>query len=344
MVCPHCQAENPPNARFCKACGKPLVAAPPDAGQPAAAPPPRPPTTTSGPSGTVGLEAPPLARPPAPLPPTLFSQTPPPASPPAVYAPARPPQTFEPLGALNIWGPFAGFGTRRRHVGWLMDGKGEHAQNLSQKVGSRFANRQIPGARLTTETLVAKGLLVEQRPYYILRRNLVSLGLYISNYGRDLFVSLVSYLKPPLSNLRLLLLGGSVVFAFFYARVYPGMVQSAFNTMLLGVQASFGDLLFGEQAAIVGLEAYSFLLCCLGPLGLINYLALTFFGLFSIYKWITEKDLLAGLRVPPNEFNEDDLMALEKAVEQTVRAAIDEIGLDPNDLKPIAGPDSRRLI
>jgi len=45
-----------------------------------------------------------------------------------------------------------------------------------------------------------------------------------------------------------------------------------------------------------------------------------------------------------NEFNEDDLMALEKAVEQTVRVSLDEIGLDPDDLKPISDVDNNRLI
>ena len=62
------------------------------------------------------------------------------------------------------------------------------------------------------------------------------------------------------------------------------------------------------------------------------YLAL----IFSIYKYFTEKDFLAILRTRPNEFDEDDLMALEKAVEQTVRSSLDDIGLNPADLKPAA--------
>ena len=65
---------------------------------------------------------------------------------------------------------------------------------------------------------------------------------------------------------------------------------------------------------------------------------------YSIFKWVAERDFWAGLRVRANEFNEDDLMALEKAVEQTVRVSLDELGLDPDDLKPITDLDSDRLI
>jgi len=37
-------------------------------------------------------------------------------------------------------------------------------------------------------------------------------------------------------------------------------------------------------------------------------------------------------------------MAMEKAVEQTTRMAIDKIGLDPDDLSPIQKGEQRRII
>jgi len=87
-----------------------------------------------------------------------------------------------------------------------------------------------------------------------------------------------------------------------------------------------------------------FLFCVIGPLGFVNTVLLILLLLFSAYKWLTEKDFWAALRVSPNEFNEDDLMAMEKAVEQTVRTSLDAIGLDASKLVAISNDHRRRLI
>jgi len=84
--------------------------------------------------------------------------------------------------------------------------------------------------------------------------------------------------------------------------------------------------------------------CFFAPLAFFSGIALGLFVIYSIYKFIAEKDILAGLRVSANEFNEDDLMAMEKSVEQTVRMVLDEIVLNPDDLKPTHSDSDRRLI
>jgi hypothetical protein len=66
----------------------------------------------------------------------------------------------------------------------------------------------------------------------------------------------------------------------------------------------------------------------------LNYLALGFFVVFSLYKWLTDRDILAALRQSPNEFDLDDTASLEKAVEQTVREALDSLGLESRVLMP----------
>lgn len=86
------------------------------------------------------------------------------------------------------------------------------------------------------------------------------------------------------------------------------------------------------------------LLCLIGPLGTLNGLALLLLFIYSLYKWFTERDLWAALRVPPDEFDEDDLMAMEKAVEQTVLGSLDEIGLNAEDLIPALPTTQRRFI
>lgn len=240
--------------------------------------------------------------------------------------------------ALHIWGPFAGFGSRRRHIGWLMDKKGEYAESLVTQVKEGFNHRRIPGALVRQETLTAQGLLVEQRTYFILRRGLASMALYIASFGKDLYISLASYLKPPISNLRILVLLVMVIFWFYMTFGFP----IALNNAIYALFANFGSGMFGGVPASGG-NNLAGLVCVVGPLGFINTLALLLFFAYSIYKYITEKDILAGLRSRPNEFNEDDLMAMEKAVEQTVRIALTEVKLNPDDLQEIDAIRSGQL-
>ena len=303
MNCPSCGTPNEAGYKFCMKCGQPLG--------------------PTGPGAIVKTSAPAqqLQR-------TLTQAS----------ALLPRPRAYGTSGSspFNIWGPFAGYGTRRRHVGCLMDGQGSRADNLIEKVDANFGQREIPGVHLSHSTLVAQGVVVEQRPYFILRRGLASIGLYIAQFGQDLFVSLVSYLKPPISNFRVLILVLMLLFQAFMTFGYPVILSGAVDE----ISNSF-SLFSSGTPDMSGLLS---LLCLVGPLGTLNMLALLFFLIYGIYKWLSEKDLWAGLRVPPNEFNEDDLMAMEKAVEQTVRISLDEIGLNPDDLKPAAVSDQRRLI
>ena len=339
MICPKCGFQNEPSYRFCMRCGSPLaqqpIASPPQVPVNAFVSTPPPPAPSQPP-----IQSQPVP-PPVPQQPTQqpvgyqppMSQTYPSSAP--AYGGMQQPQT----SSLNIWGPFAGRGARRRHIGWLMDGRGDRAPELVQRIASKFNDRQIPNTNLTHENLTAKGLWVETRPYFILRRGLVTLALNISQVGRDLFISLASYIKPPISNFRVLVVGLMSLLWLFTTFAVPSMISTAADKALNGLAGG----LFGGGGT-PDTSGLLFLLCFLGPIGLINGLLLLAFLGFSVYKWLTEKDFLAGLRVKPNEFNEDDLMAMEKAVEQTVRLSLDEIGLDPNDLKATFNVSGGRVI
>jgi hypothetical protein len=66
---------------------------------------------------------------------------------------------------------------------------------------------------------------------------------------------------------------------------------------------------------------------------------------YSLYKFLTEKDVLALFRAPPNEFQVDDIVSLEKAVNETVRQSADLIGIDRKLLSPeVARQFDRRII
>jgi hypothetical protein len=118
-----------------------------------------------------------------------------------------------------------------------------------------------------------------------------------------------------------------LVFQAFMTFVYPVAMNAALNDAMAGVN------LFGGGGLDFG--AVFLLACLVGPLGFVNTLLLFLLLGFSAYKWLTEKDFLAAVRVPPNEFNEDDLMAMEKAIEQTVRLCLDDLGLSFDDFKRV---------
>jgi len=253
-------------------------------------------------------------------------------------APALPPVN---ISALHIWSPFAGYGARRRHVGWLLDNRGDSAEILHQKISQKFSERAIPNASVTQETLKSKGILVENRVYFLLHRGLVTMGLYVTKFGQDLYLSLVSYLKPPISNLRVAVLGLMAIFWLFFVTGYISALNNSLTRLANSIVGSLGSALYGGNAGLASTGSLAFLLCVIGPLGAIDSLLLFLFVAYSLWKFITEKDILAGLRVKPNEFNEDDLMALEKAVEQTVHQSMDEIGLDFSLARETSIPEGR---
>lgn len=303
MICPNCGAADPGPGLFCMSCGSRL---------------PAPTTDEAAPLITEEQPGPPSTPPPAPAPQAISDQ---------------PIGQMESAGMVpvNIWGPFAGYGTRGRHVSWLINDQGERADALRDVVASRFERREIPRATVEPVTLARKGVLVDTRPYFLIRRGLTTAGLYIARFGQDLYVSQVTYFKGPISTLRVLLLAAALLFAL----VYPIVYNNAFSQV--------GVSLFGGVGG--NLQGLMLLTCCLGPVYLLTWLALGILELFTLYKWLTDKDALAALRVPANEFDIDDTSALEKAVEQTVREALDAVGIEQR-LMPQATEQSfrRRLI
>lgn len=359
MNCPHCGTPNASQNRFCLKCGKPIATQSPQQNPSGGG---RMSNLMQGIPQQQSAPRPQQPRPQQPAPAAFKNQQPdyPPQqpvypSPQPNYPPVQqdpfsmqqnyqnPPmlQQQEYLGtssgqvgssALNIWGPFAGYGTRRRHVGWLMDGKAGHLNDLIQRIRQRMQERQVAGMQISWQVLTAKGVLVETRPYFLVRKGLATLGLNISSFGKDLFISIATYLKPPISNFRAILAAISALL-FFSGGPLMGAAMGA---------STAGANLYNYSDALGGV---ALTLCCMGPIMGINAIVFPLVVLFSAYKWLTERDFFALLRVAPNEFNEDDLMAMEKAVEQTVRVSLDDIGLNPAELRPVAaqGQESRLI-
>lgn len=294
QYCPDCGTANTANSRFCQSCGASL-------GGTAIAPQQK--REVDSVSSTI--------RP----------------HPPAQPSPAYPEERIGQIGTgglsvADIWGPFAGYGERGRHVSWLLDNLGERAEDLREAVIDRFRERQIPRTNVEPRTLTGKGIAVERRPYYLIRRGITTAGVYIARFGEDLYISQVTYAKGAINPLRAAILGLMLLFQLYMVFGYGQSLESAVGSF---------NILGGYSE---GSGSLGFLLCCLGPFGILNTLGLSLVGLHIIYKTLTDKDPLAVLRTPPNEFQKDDIVALEKAVEETVRQALDTIGLDSSLMPP----------
>jgi hypothetical protein len=239
----------------------------------------------------------------------------------------------------DLWGPFAGYGTRRTHVAWLLEGMSGRAETLRDTVMKRFNRRQIPEANVTQVQLTGKGVDVEQRPFYRIQRGMATVWLYIARFGEDLYISQVSYIKGPISKARVILalalVGFAVLSVLNIIAVSANLSAVADSVSLFGPTQEPSGLLIGAT-------------CCTGPLGAISQLTLLVGFAFSVYKFITEKDFFALLRAQPNEFQEDDIVSLEKAVNETVRQSADLIGIDRKLLAPdqayLASSNRQRLI
>jgi len=230
---------------------------------------------------------------------------------------------------FSIWEPFAGYGQRGRHVSWLLSNLGERAEALREAVTERFLQRQIPRAKVVSRMLSGRGVATERRPYYFIRRGPVSIGLYIARFGEDLYISQVTYAKGAISPLRLFVLSVMVLLQLGYVLLVAALIGYVLSAAAI---VEFLDLLTAlailESLRVDDMQMLLSSLCCLGPLWILNSLLLCVAGAHMVYRFITERDPLALLRSPANEFQQDDIIALEKAVEETVRQSLDAIGID----------------
>ncbi len=361
LICPSCSAENSDNSRFCLNCGTPLAGAAPAQPpapapetapaaaalpQPAAAPPPAaavppppvypavPPALPPAPEPLGYPPPPPLVRPagaPAPVYPPPYPASPtaqavplPPPPAPAAYpaspgAPVAPYPAIQPQTAtppfLNIWGPFAGQGKPRRHAAWLVKDRGEQSAVILPGVLADLQSRQVPGMVVYQTMLPGRAIAATARPYLLLRRGPALVGLYAEPCGRDLYLSLASYVRTPLDPWRIGLLVLMVLAWLFMVFVFPGWLGDAGQIAL----ATIGNSAFGAQAASP--SDFFYVLCVVGIPGALNNFALLAFLVFSLYRWLTQRDALAALRIPANEFFEDDRLLMEKLAADALRQA-----------------------
>ena len=348
MKCPVCGKENLEGFKFCIACGSGLpqatipthetvplaetppapqpepaaipspvvpaaAAVPPPPAPQAAAVPPSPPSAASYPAAAQAA-VPPQPAPP-PLPASNYAYAQPAPLPPSPAAPAS--ATFE------LWGPFAGAGKAAHHQTWYLPGAATQAETLRQTIDASLANALPPGVLLERTQLSAPAVIPAHRPYSQLKRNDAMAALGIAEAGPDLAISLVSYVKPPISWGRVIIFGVLALLELIYLISYTNVLGNA-------LEGALGNSLFGNGSGFQGLAN---LLCVAGPLGGLLAIALVVFLVLSLYKLLVDKDILAYLRLPVNEFNQESRRGLVHQLMSALHSALDDAGLDSDKLR-----------
>jgi len=303
MECPNCGAYNEEDGKACVICG---AALPVVGEKPSAEKAPKPEKIEK-----------PAKKAPAAASPVV-------STPPAMYQPV-------PVSKISLsWGPFAGYGQRLTYGGWLVEGQSAKAQALLEAARARFVEQYSPAAQvfLKAFTGASSHTEVEARNYLVFHRGQVSVALNIVPFGRDIFISSATFIKTPLSRVRLgaslvTLLLAAAFFVFFplWAAEWFYSLQTRGLPQLLQNPSTLFSLLMG--------------LCLVTPVllaGVILSLVLIAQGWFS---WVRRADWFAPWRMDINEFQQDDALALNRTLELTLRAALRDCGLEFTSLTRI---------
>ena len=310
LTCPNCTYVNPDQSVFCVRCGNRFQTT----GQinPVSSSPSLPPYTPLGSPGPVSPYSSsssssqsswsPLSPPPsAPFP--SASQGASISAAPSSY----PGQMGIGQGQFSLRRAFAGHGISVMHYSWLLDGKEMQATAVLSAISNLLHLRNIAGLTITQERLTERGLLMEERDYLKVRRGVSTVFVYVAPAGRDLYISRATTVLPAINSIRVAGLLLLLVLALFG----PGLLQG------LAGPASF---LLGGLFSLLALPIWLFFLWLL-------------FRSFSY--WLVEKDFWVYLRANQlNDFQLDDIALLEHATDETVRAAVEQLGLDASKIVP----------
>ncbi len=210
-------------------------------------------------------------------------------------------------GQFSIRRAFAGHGISVMHYSWLLDGRETQATTVLSAISNQLRQRGITGLTITQERLTERGLLMEERDYLKVRRGVSSVFIFVAPAGRDLYISRATTVLPAIDTIRvagLILLAALALFG-------PGILQ--------GLAGGAGFLL-GGLFALLALPIWLFFLWLL-------------FRSFSY--WLVEKDFWVFLRTKQlNDFQLDDIALLEHATDETVRTAVEQLGLDASKIIP----------
>ncbi len=265
VFCPQCGASNPSVAKFCGKCGYSFQSR--DAGAQIA---PAPDSLIQPPplfgSSEPGFPPMPGATPVAP---------PTPSWPQPGQAPVPPvPQNRPGLGAVSA------FDVRADKLGQNLDGwddtienAGDKADEIRKAFARELTDRSIPNVKIEATVLSTGGVAGKRRPYYLLRDYAgATLAVYISPFGRDLYVAWDLFTRRTIKWRNIAIMAGltimltwistlfsavlsATLFDFFWSESLsssPGEVFTAIGLFVISVV--IWGVLLGAGALFIGKE------------------------------------------------------------------------------------------
>jgi hypothetical protein len=215
-------------------------------------------------------------------------------------------------GLASLRRAFAGHGTLVAHHSWLLSGDHAHARAVRDATRDKLQQRGIVKLLITPETLMERGLLMEERDYLVAKRGICTVFIYVAPAGQDLYISRATTVLPAIDNVRAMIYGLLLLIMFF------GFFSRPSTT----------DLLYGNT--------FGFLLASIFAILSVPILLFFIYLLIrSFISWLREKDFWQYLRPNIlNDFNLDDLMLLEHVTDETVYDAVKQVGLDATKIVP----------
>ncbi len=311
-TCPTCAFVNPDQSIFCVRCGNRFQAS----GQASFAPSNSPISNSADPVyGSPGF-APSYSSPSSSLQSPPAPSFPPPAAPPPSASPwaapytapsSYPAQMGTGQGQFSMRRAFAGHGISVMHYSWLLDGKEMQATTVLSTILDLLRRHSIGGLNITPERLTERGITLEERDYLKVRRGVSSVFIYAAPAGRDLYISRATAVLPAINIMRVI------------------------GLLLLLVLALFGPSFLQNMAGPAGYF--------LGGLFFLFVLPIWLYFIWLLYRsfsyWLVEKDFWVYLRANQlNDFQMDDIALLEHVTDETIRVAVEQLGLDASKILP----------
>ncbi len=312
--CSECSYTNPDNSTFCVRCGSRLPQVNPISQYNTGAT--SSPTYVSAPQNTPASQYSPQApiASPYPLPPvasypplsptggTQWSQT--------IAPPPPTTQMGTAQGLASIRRAFAGRGTLITHFSWLLTGNNAYTQSgaINASVVNNLRQRAIAGTAITQEKLMERGIAMEEREYIVARRGITTVFTYVAPAGPELYISRATTALPPVSYIR------TGILALLAILMIIGFLQP-------GLAGPYG---------VIAMSPFAILLYALSyPIAIFLVIML----IASFIYWLVENDFLTYLRANSlNDFQLDDIAMLEKMIDDTVREAVKQVGLDESKI------------
>lgn len=220
---------------------------------------------------------------------------------------------------------FARRGTPLNHQCWLIEGCQVDALLLRQTLKQQMLERRYPGVSVSAEHLRERGAnQTEGRDYLTVQRSSTNAFIYIASQGNDLYISRTTTARTPIRGERVFLL------FLLLATLVAG--PFALNAILLNSYSIYNTVGF-ITASFVSINL--FLEYVLAPL----YAVLVGFFIWAFIRsylnWLNTRDFWIYLRARClQNFQADDLVLLERAIDQALRASVARHGIDSNLITP----------